>query len=83
MNRAPFEAFPVDVPALMHILGVPASAERKGAGAEGALAAFDSVPRSVDEALAEVRGTLRHSDPPLDKDVVVRMEGLLSDSLSA
>ena len=82
MNRAPFEAFPVDVPALMSILGAPAQAERRGAGAAGALAALEAVPRGVDEALAEVRA-LRRSNPPLDKDVIVRMEGLLTDALSA
>jgi hypothetical protein len=80
MNRAPFEAFPVDVPALMRILGTPAAMERAGAGAGGALEALEAVPRSLDEALGEVRGTLRHSEPPLDKDVVVRMEGLLQDA---
>ena len=36
----------------------------------------------VEGALNAVRTTLRTSQPPLDKDVVVRMERLLQDSLA-
>jgi hypothetical protein len=80
MNRAPFEAFVVDNPRLFDVLSAPALMESASTTAE-ALAILQGVRPSVEESLQTIRTTLRQVQPPLDKDIVVRMEAALSDSL--
>ena len=81
MNRAPFEAFVVDNPQLFEVLSTPAVMEAAETPA-AALGALNALRGNVEGALNAVRTTLRTSQPPLDKDVVVRMERLLQDSLT-
>ena len=82
MNRSPFEAFAVDVPALISALGMPARAERNGT-AEGALAELAALRPRVEAGLSQVRTVLRVATPHVDGDVVARMEGLLADGLKS
>ena len=82
MNRAPFEAFAVDIPGLFHALSTPARMEAAATPAD-ALASLAALTGHVEDALNSVRTTMRNSQPPLDRDVVVRMERLLQDSLVA
>jgi hypothetical protein len=80
MNRAPFEAFAVDIPGLFHVLSLPAQMEA-AATPSAALGVLAGAQGHVQSALEALRTTMRTSQPPLDKDVVVRMERLLQDSL--
>ena len=82
MNRAPFEAFVADVPALFGVLGAPARIDAASA-APAALAELAGLRAAAEAALAQVRGTMRTAQPRVDEDVVARMEGLLADAIDA
>jgi hypothetical protein len=71
----------VDIPGLFSALSTPAVMEA-AATPEAALSALQGLKGHVMDALNSVRTTMRNSQPPLDKDVVVRMEHLLQDSLN-
>jgi len=80
MNRAPFEAFAVDVPGLFEVLGAPARADA-ACSAAAALAELAGLRAAAEAALAQVRSALRGAQPRVDEDVVARMEALLADAL--
>ena len=71
----------VDNPSLFKVLGTPALMEKATTPAS-ALEELSKLQGSMESALHSARTTMRHSQPPLDLDVIVRMERLLQDGLT-
>ena len=71
----------MDNPGLFKTLSTPALME-KAVNTEAALEELLKLQGAMESALHSVRTTMRNSQPPLDLDVVTRMERLLEDGLA-